>query len=87
MGPPPLPPQASQPRDNNSRRGPEPDLPEKYAKLVRKYKELEEVSIHVSYLRERSVSRTVTDVDLVRHGNPRNTMKLSFSCKGLANAT
>lgn len=46
MGPPPLPPQASQPRDNNLKRAAEPDLAEKYARLVRKYKELEEVSIH-----------------------------------------
>lgn len=65
MGPPPVPPQASQPRDNNLKRAVEPDLGEKYARLARKYKELEEVSMHVSYLRERSASNTVTDVDPV----------------------
>ncbi|TFY65507.1 hypothetical protein EVJ58_g1930 [Rhodofomes roseus] len=42
MGPPPLPPQASQPRDNIPKNSSESDVVEKYSKLVRKYKELEE---------------------------------------------
>ncbi|EPT05068.1 hypothetical protein FOMPIDRAFT_68957, partial [Fomitopsis schrenkii] len=59
MGPPPLPPQASQPRDNNLKRAAEPDLAEKYARLARKYKELEEKFNEAQYQLQRSGERNV----------------------------
>ncbi|KAH9936128.1 uncharacterized protein B0H18DRAFT_950524 [Fomitopsis serialis] len=59
MGPPPLPPQASQPRESSSKKAPDPDVPEKYAKLVRKYKELEEKFTESQFQLQRSGERNL----------------------------